>query len=333
MASLSGPPVGLVLGSTIPPEETTEAARVADTLGYRELWVGEDYFFTAGISSVTAALGATHRISVGTGIVSALVRHPAVLAMELATISRMYPGRLRIGIALGAPHWLRQMGLYPGSPLNAVQECVTSVRSLLRGRQLTHKGTTFIFDRIQLGYPLVEEVPIYIGAVAPKMLQLSGAIADGNLLPILASPEFVRSARQEISIGATNAGRTGHHPIVVFVFFSVDFDSKQAKERARKAMAFYLFHSRKLSPMFESYDISDELRDMALRGGPEAIDREMPEKWTEDLAVVGDPEECAQKISYYLTAGADVVGLLPMPTGSAQRMIELAAEEVFPRLP
>src|SRR5207248_3117660 len=84
--------VGLILGSLMPPESIREAAKLAEDLGYDELWCSEDYFYTAGISAVTAALGVTREIQVGTSIVSAVVRHPAVLAMEIATITRMFPG-------------------------------------------------------------------------------------------------------------------------------------------------------------------------------------------------------------------------------------------------
>ena len=86
-----GPPVGLVLGSALPPERCVEIAQRGERLGFAELWLAEDYFFTGGIAGATAVLGATKRIPVGLGIVSAMVRHPALLAMEVATMTRMHP--------------------------------------------------------------------------------------------------------------------------------------------------------------------------------------------------------------------------------------------------
>ena len=107
------PAVGLVLGTAIPPEGVREAAAASERIGFDELWLVEDYFFTGAISAATAALSATERLPVGIGIVSAMVRHPAVLAMEIATIARMYPGHFRPGIGLGVPTWLDQMGRNP----------------------------------------------------------------------------------------------------------------------------------------------------------------------------------------------------------------------------
>src|SRR2546429_838110 len=113
------PAVGLALGTAIPPERIREAAAASERLGYDELWLLEDYFFTGGISAATVALSATERIPVGIGIVSAMVRHPAVLAMEIATIARIYPRGLRPGIGLVAPAWLDQMGLPPTTQVTA----------------------------------------------------------------------------------------------------------------------------------------------------------------------------------------------------------------------
>jgi 5,10-methylenetetrahydromethanopterin reductase len=128
--------VRLVLGgAAIPPEKIRETALLGEESGFSEIWLAEDYFFTGGISGTAAALTATTMIPVGTGIVSALVRHPALLAMEASTLSRMYPGRVRVGIGLGFPSWVAQMGLIPTSQLRALRECVANVRTCSLARR------------------------------------------------------------------------------------------------------------------------------------------------------------------------------------------------------
>lgn len=116
--------MGIQLGTLTPPQDVSRLAQLADTLGYNELWISEDSWFTGGISSATAALAATTRIPVGLGIVSAMTRHPALLAQEISTVAHMFPGQLWPGIGLGMPLWLRQMGIYPRSQLDAVRQCV-----------------------------------------------------------------------------------------------------------------------------------------------------------------------------------------------------------------
>ena len=143
---MNRPPVGLVLGSHLAPEQIASTARLGEELGFRELWLAEDYFFTGGISGAGAALGATSEIPVGLGIVSAMVRHPALLAMEVSTLARMYPGRVRPGIGLGVPAWVRQMNLMPRSRIGAMRECVSALRRLLAGEELTEEGDYFSFN-------------------------------------------------------------------------------------------------------------------------------------------------------------------------------------------
>ena len=57
-------PVGLVLGSHMPPERIAPTARLAEEMGFGELWFSEDCFFSGGASGVTAALAATARLPV-----------------------------------------------------------------------------------------------------------------------------------------------------------------------------------------------------------------------------------------------------------------------------
>lgn len=327
---MSRPPVGLVLGGQLPPEQISETARLGEELGFSELWLAEDCFFTGGISGAAAALGVTREIPVGLGIVSAVVRHPALLAMEIATLSRMYPGRLRPGIGLGVPSWIEQMGLRPRSPLGALRECVGAVRRLLDGEELTEEGAYFTFRNVKLTYPPTRRLPVYMGVVAPKGLQLSGAVADGTVGSVLASPRYVRWAREQIATGQAEAGRGGPHPFAVFAMFSVDVDAARAKQAIRPIMAFYLA-AQPRNALTDAYGISDQTVELA-RGGAAALERDLPEQWVEDLVVAGDPEECAAKIQGLLDAGADSVVLFPVPAERARELVELAAAEILPRL-
>jgi 5,10-methylenetetrahydromethanopterin reductase len=331
MTASEGPPIGLVLGSALEPERITQAAQLGEQHGFSELWFAEDYFFTGGISGATAALAATQRIPVGLGIVSAMVRHPSVLAMELATMSRMYPGRVMPGIGLGVPYWLGQMGLYPKSQLTAMRECITSVRGLLAGEELTRDGDYFDFDQVKLAHPPSEALPLSMGVIGPKMLELSGEIADGTVVSVLAAPEYVRWTRERIAAGAAQAGRNAaKHRIATFVLYAADTDGKKAKESLRDLTAFYLSAMPK-SALTDVYGVAEELATM-VSGGQEQVAREMPASWLEDLVVAGTPDECAEKIGRYLDAGSDSVVLFPASAEGIEELVKLAAREVLPRI-
>lgn len=325
--SSAGSPVGLVLGSILAPEQLREAASDAERLGFGQLWMAEDCFTVGGISGAGAVLAATSRIPVGLGIVNAMIRHPALLAMELATLARIYPERLVPAIGLGLPDWLRQLGVYPSSPVGALSECVRSVRALLAGQEVTSSGQSQ-FDRVQLSYPI--PVPLRMGVMGPRMLALSGEIANGTVLSVLASPAYVTWARERIAEGARRAGRGEHHPVSTFALFAVDEDGARARDMVRPVLAFFL-DTVKHSTLVKALGIADELHDLAA-GGPEQLAATLPGEWIEDLAVAGDPGECAQKIERLIAAGSDTVELLPAVPERASELIELAADKVLPNI-
>ena len=324
-------PIGLVLGSEVPPEQVTPLVTQAEDGGFGEVWMAEDCFYSGGVSGSAVALGATRSIPVGIGVVSAVTRHPAVLAMEIATLARTFPGRLWPAVGLGVPGWLQQMGLNPASPLKAVRECMTLLRRLLDGEQTRSDGI-FSCEDIQLAYPPHDPVPLRMGVAGPKMLQLSGEVSDGTLLSVMASPQYVAWAREQIALGAKRAESGPRpHEITTFALCAVDEDSAAAKAAARAAVGFYLAAGGP-NALTEAYGINDELRAMLETTGPSELHRDIPDEWVEDLAVAGDPDECAAKIERLIAAGSDQVALFPTPPERASRTVELLAREVIPKL-
>jgi 5,10-methylenetetrahydromethanopterin reductase len=322
--------LGLVLGSAMRPEQLIPVAAEADERGFDELWFSEDCFFTGGISAASAALAATSRIQVGLGIVSAMLRHPALLAMELATMAGASPGRIAAGIGLGVPAWLRQVGRSPRSSLGAMTECVTALRRLLDGETVSVAGQEFLFEGVALAHPPATRVPIHMGVSGPKMLQLSGELADGSILSVGGGAKYVTWARQQVNAGRSKAGRTSPHRLTAFALYAVDADRQRARDEIRAPMAFYKAAGG-VNAMTDVEEISGTLSRMLDRGGEDLVAREMPERWLEDMSVCGTPEDCAHGIRALYEAGADSVALFPV-AGNIQQMARLTAAEVMPLL-
>lgn len=323
--------VGLVIGSSVGPENLAGAAAKAEQAGFAELWLAEDFFFTGGISGANIALGATKEIQVGLGVVSAVVRHPALLAMEIATTSRAHPGRFQPGIGLGVPAWMQQMNLLPESPLSAVRECVTSVRALLDGEELTESGRVFDFDSVQLVYPQSEHIPLHLGVIGPKMLQLSGEVADGSILSVAAGVDYIEWAREQINTGRQSAGRTDDHHLTVFAIYAASEDAVQAKRQARQTLAFYKAAGGR-NALTDVAGISEDLIEMSSRGGANTVEAEMPDWWVEELTASGTPDEAAEKINRLFGAGADSVSLFPATGVDVDELIETTSTKVLPAL-
>lgn len=324
--------LGLMVFSTTAPENLAGAARRAEELGFDELWLPEDYFFFGGPTAAAIALAATNRIQVGLGVLSAVVRHPAVTAMEIATLHRAFPGRLMAGIGHGVPFWVKQMGLYPKSPMTSLRSVVENMRALLGGATVSVADGPFTFDAVTLTHPVPGQVPILTGVIGPKSLELSGEIADGTVMSVIAAPEYLKFAKDFIAKGAARSGRDPEdHQIPTFAIYHVDEDAEAAAQAARSALAFYL-QAVGPTPMTGVYGINDQLVEILKAGDPAAVARALPGEWIDIFTISGTPEQCAAKIGEFEAAGATSVVLAPYPAADAARMLDLTAERVIPLL-
>src|SRR3954449_6657698 len=131
------PRIGVMFDRARAPEELAGFAAGAEQAGVDDLWVVEDLSWAGSISSAAIALAATDRLRVGIGIAPAALRNPALLAMELATLARAYPGRLVPGLGHGVAEWMRRVGAEPASKLALLEETIHAVRGLLGGETVT----------------------------------------------------------------------------------------------------------------------------------------------------------------------------------------------------
>ncbi|MGW0845729.1 LLM class flavin-dependent oxidoreductase [Streptomyces sp. NPDC002787] len=212
--------IGVMYDRDWAPEGLPEFARRAEALGADDLWVVEDLGWNGGVSAAAVALGATHRLRVGIGITPAPLRSPALLAMELATLARVFPGRLVAGIGHGVREWMVQVGAAPRSPLALLEETITSVRALLSGERVEVVGREVRLDGVKLVHPPTEVPPVVAGVVRPRSLELSGRVADGTLVAEGHGPRDLRHIRELTAKG----GATADHTLTVFAFACVGDD-------------------------------------------------------------------------------------------------------------
>lgn len=213
--------LGVMVRRDIAPEDVTaHAAALADS--FDELWVVEDLPFAGGISQMTAILESTTDVVVGHGIAPAPFRTAAGLAMEWATLERMYPGRVACGLGHGVQSWMAQLGEQVASPLSLIRETCVAVRSLLAGERLDMSGRYVTVNDVELEFPPLHAPPVSLGVVGPKSLQLSGEVADGTVLGEATGPTEIAAARNHIRRGQTVAGHDGRaHRLTVYAAFHI----------------------------------------------------------------------------------------------------------------
>lgn len=224
--------VGAIFLPDLPPERLRDYAQEAESAGVDELWLWEDCFREAAFSSAAAALAWTERLRVGIGISPMPLRNVAMTAMEIATIERMFPGRLIPGVGHGVLSWMGQVGARVASPLTLMREYVTALRALLAGETVRTSGRYVNLDAVALDWPPAVAPPVLAAAEGPKTLALTGEVAEGTVLTGGTSVAQVRAARELIAEGMALAGRDGPHEVVVYVAvaFGADAEARAARQ-------------------------------------------------------------------------------------------------------
>src|SRR5271154_4371241 len=93
-----------------PPERLGPVAAAAEAGGLEQLWGWGDCFKESGIATATAVLATTSHLGVGIGLLPVPLRNVALTAMEIATLARLFPGRLVAGVGHGVLDWMGQVG-------------------------------------------------------------------------------------------------------------------------------------------------------------------------------------------------------------------------------
>jgi len=329
------PGVSVRLGVRIhreqPPESVLSYAQTIESLGFDEAWVVEDLTFAGGLTVAAAILAATERITVGIGIMAAVVRNPAYLAMEIATLDRMFPGRIAAGVGHGVQSWMSAVGARTASPLTALGETLSSVKGLLQGHRVTVDGRYVHLDDVVLTFPPAIPPPVLAGVRGPKSLSLAGATCDGVLLSEPVSPAYLAWARAQVEDAAAQARRPGPE-IAVYTWCCVDRDSQRARDRLSPVLEENLRGPEArvhLHGLPFADELSARLDDPARQGRRGHV---LEPEWLEQLAVTGTADECGAAIGRLAHAGASRIILVPLP-GDEQAQIQAFADDVRPLLP
>ena len=176
--------------------------RYAEEKGFEAVWQAESRLVRDAIVPMAAYAAVTERIKVGSGVINNWTRNIGLLASTFLTLDDLAPGRVICGIGAWWDPLARNVGIERRKPLLAMRETVDLLRRLLNMEQVTFHGEFHYVEGIELdvvhGRKEPRDVPIYIGATGPKMMELSGEIADGVVLNYCVPPEYNLQAIEHI---------------------------------------------------------------------------------------------------------------------------------------
>ena len=230
----------LRLNNDLPVRDYVTLARAAEAAGFDQLWVSDDLFLRGVWPILSACAIATSRLELGTCIVNPYTTHPAEIAMQAGALAELSGGRLRLGISAGAGEFLDWVGIAHDRPLTRTAETLRVLRALFRGERVAFDGEELRgwTAEAYLRFPAAP-IPLYVGAMSPRMLRLIGAEADGGL-PLLFPPEHYAEVMRHVRAGAATVGRDPESiDLAACVWVSVADDRAAAVDVLREKVAYY----------------------------------------------------------------------------------------------
>jgi len=271
--------------------------KMAEQNGFDNVWI-TDHYNNRDVYTTLAILALnTNKIKLGTGVTNPYTRNVAITASSIAAINEISGGRAVLGIGPGDKATFDAMGIEWEQPLTTTEETVKALREFLAGKKVALDGKMVKIRGAKLAFS-AGNIPIYLGAQGPKMLELAGRIADGVLINA-SNPKDFEVAVKQIAVGARAAGRDPKSVDVgAYACFSIDKDANKAKNAAKIVVAFIVAGSPDM--VLERHKIKVDAKKAIggaiAKGDFGTVMSLVTDDMMNAFSISGTPEECKAKV-------------------------------------
>jgi len=322
-----------------------ELAKLAERLGFSTAWVpdgGPAPPYSDAIVTLSAIAASTSRIRLGSAILNFYTRNPAWIASSFSALSDLASGgktasgkqRMILGLGAGSPYNVSKFGIHKRSGIPAdLREAVESIRELFEGKEVTVMTDHYVIEGVVLS-KLRKRIPIHIGAVGPKILRLSGEIADGVILTDRVASDLERSIEPVILGIGTASRRRSDLEITNSVVVSVDENRSKALNAARGTCAYLVAWTTDEKAQSLGFDVQvkNKIAGFINVGDENSAGKLVDEKMLGALTVSGTVEDCIDKCGEHLSYDIDHLAFCepfgPKPLSSISKI----AREIIPEL-
>lgn len=323
--------------------DTLEELALADRLGFHGAWLVEHHFMRGYSHSskpdliLAAASQRTRHLRLGLGVIPLPYHHPVHVAERVATLDLLCDGRLEAGIGRGfSPREYATFGAAMADSRTLVDEALEILRLSYRREPVSFSGRHFTLDACDiLPHPLQQPgPPLWTAAVSPDTFDWA-ARAQLGVLAGPFKPWFMVKHDIQRYLGAWSAAAPPRAGMTVGVLCLED--GRRAKKLAAEAFAwFYRELYRTTLPVLERlYPSYEHFREMGRFRQLLKLGVHLPLLESFGLAVVGDPQHCAERFREYQCAGVThmlcAVGAGALPTLVVQESLACLATHVLPR--
>jgi F420-dependent oxidoreductase-like protein len=337
--TINGMQIGIAAHVRSP--QDADFVRDAERLGATSVWVAEAWGQDA-LTPLAFLAARTERISLGSSIAQLGARTPAMLAMSAMSLQLLSGGRFRLGIGTSGPQVMEGWhGVRYDAPVTVTRETIEIIRMIAAGEKLSYRGRAY-----QLPLPDSQgrairsmlhpvPVPVYVAALGPRNLELTGELADGWIGNAF-MPEHAHVFTDRLQAGAAARNRSlADLDLVIPVGVEFTADEEAAAAAARRHARGYAFtigamgskHRNFYNAAFarQGYGADVEsVQALWLAGRrDEAADR-VPIDIGAKTNLVGTPAMIAARLRLYRNAGVTTLQAKLGGTDSRQQLDNLA---------
>lgn len=308
-------------------------ACAADELGFSRLWVSES-FGSDAFGELAAYASLTSTIGLASGVVGIYSRTPATIAQSVVTLEAISGGRFTLGLGTSSSVLAEQWhGTSFQGALTRLRETIDVTRLVLSGERLTYQGRFFDFNAgLRLpDYSFERTVPVYVGALAPGGLRLTGELADGWIATFVSPDDYERVLLARVAEGVQLRGPS-LEPLQVCVYQLVapTEDRRQVLAAIRPHPARYiglmgLPEKNYYARLFADYGFVEEVERIqdAYRGRRRDVaEAAVTEAMVDRVTISGSDSDCRDGLMKLAALGVDEVALeLLTPVGDAEAFV------------
>ena len=294
-------------------EDTIARLNWAEDNGIPDAWFS-DSGAPDTLTQVAAVAPHTGSLRVGIAVTPVYTRSPAVIAASVNVISQLMPGRFVMGLGSSSQTIMGQWNGIPlDKPLTRVKETTQLVRTMLAGEKTNFEGET-LFSRGYRQPPLESPVPLFVGCLRPKMIEMAAEVGDGvifNLWPQGALPKMIEAKRR----GAEKAGKNPDEVEVVNRAMVLCTDDKEYGRKLFRA-AFAPYYATPVYNKFLAWAGYEDAAKTITEGWAEK-DREktggaLTDELIHEIAIIGNEDEIQARIQADADGGVDTHIIAPM---------------------
>jgi 5,10-methylenetetrahydromethanopterin reductase len=301
--------------------EAIAIAKRAVDAGAQSLWMAEHLGYREAITTCAAfALQAPGPVLVPTAV-SPYLWHATPTAMALATLDELAPGKVAVALGVGNPLFLQESGQKLEKPIRAMREFIEAMRKLWSTEPAHMDGEFVRLAGARMAFK-ANPIPIYIAAMGPDMLKLTGRIADGVVLSAALSIQSIKTSLALCQEGAAKQDREiSSFRRAGYIFFGTSNDAREAIDAARLKVAFVMRNKFLAQNICDSgIPIDQEAVIAAIMRRDHATAASLvSDDAVEAFSIAGSPEHCLRRLRDFVDAGLDepVLSLVGTPENCA----------------